>query len=185
MNFLGIELSVKNIPELDPGFIPLHKFNTAFLEGAEKPLGIAVERAGGEIAAVRTFIHGTGDMAEADRYYVSRLVKSMLWLYGGWKVYISGDRGIYEAVKADYAAHGAREFDALFMADVYERPFEVVYCDELPAEYSRPQAVGRHLEGCRIGFDAGGSDRKVSAVIDGESVFSEEVVWYPKSGLPL
>lgn len=180
MNFLGIELSVKNIPELDPGFIPLHKFNTAFLEGAEKPLGIAVERAGGEIAAVRTFIHGTGDMAEADRYYVSRLVKSMLWLYGGWKVYISGDRGIYEAVKADYAAHGAREFDALFMADVYERPFEVVYCDELPAEYSRPQAVGRHLEGCRIGFDAGGSDRKVSAVIDGESVFSEEVVWYPK-----
>ena len=86
MNFLGIELSVKNIPELDPGFIPLHKFNTAFLEGAEKPLGIAVERAGGEIAAVRTFIHGTGDMAEADRYYVSRLVKSMLWLYGGWKV---------------------------------------------------------------------------------------------------
>lgn len=36
------------------------------------------------------------------------------------------------------------------------------------------------MEGCRIGFDAGGSDRKVSAVIDGESVFSEEVVWFPK-----
>ncbi|MEG2429956.1 MAG: ROK family protein, partial [Oscillospiraceae bacterium] len=33
---------------------------------------------------------------------------------------------------------------------------------------------------CRIGFDAGGSDRKVSAVIDGECVYSEEVVWYPK-----
>ena len=32
----------------------------------------------------------------------------------------------------------------------------------------------------RIGFDAGGSDRKVSAVIDGESVYSEEVVWFPK-----
>ena len=36
------------------------------------------------------------------------------------------------------------------------------------------------LEGCRIGFDAGGSDRKVSAVIDGVSVYSEEVVWFPK-----
>ena len=36
------------------------------------------------------------------------------------------------------------------------------------------------MEGCRIGFDAGGSDRKVSAVIDGEPVFSEEVVWFPK-----
>ena len=34
--------------------------------------------------------------------------------------------------------------------------------------------MGGHLDGCRIGFDAGGSDRKVSAVIDGETVFSEE-----------
>ena len=36
------------------------------------------------------------------------------------------------------------------------------------------------MEGCRIGFDAGGSDRKVSAVIDGETVYAEEVVWFPK-----
>ena len=36
------------------------------------------------------------------------------------------------------------------------------------------------MNGCRIGFDAGGSDRKVSAVIDGEAVYSEEVIWYPK-----
>ena len=180
MEFLGIDINVKNIPELDPGFIPLYKFNAAFLEGAKKPLGVAVERAGGEIAVQETFIHGTPELAEADRYYAARLVKSMLWLYGGWKVYISGDRSVYEAVKADYAPGGAREFDADFMANVYERPFEVVFVDGLPAEYSRPQAVGRHLDGCRIGFDAGGSDRKVSAVIDGESGFSEEVVWYPK-----
>lgn len=67
------------------------------------------------------------------------------------------------------------------MAGVYERLFEVVSCAELPAEKSNPQAIGRHLDGCRIGFDAGGSDRKVSAVIDGKSVFSEEVVWFPKT----
>ena len=36
------------------------------------------------------------------------------------------------------------------------------------------------MNGCRIGFDAGGSDRKVSAVIDGKCVYSEEVIWYPK-----
>ena len=41
-------------------------------------------------------------------------------------------------------------------------------------------AIGRHRDGCRIGFDAGGSDRKVSAVVDGETVYSEEVVWFPK-----
>ena len=127
-----------------------------------------------------TFIHGTPEMYEADKYYIDRLVKMLLWMKGGFKVYISGSEAMYEAVKDAYRPGGSREFDADFMANVYERPFEVVLCDAVPAEYSNPQAVGRHMDGCRIGFDAGGSDRKVSAVIDGESVFSEEVVWYPK-----
>jgi len=35
------------------------------------------------------------------------------------------------------------------------------------------------LDGCRIGFDLGGSDRKCAAVIDGKVVFSEEVPWNP------
>ena len=180
MNHLGIEIPVKNLPELDPGFIPLGKFFTAFLRGASQPVSLAVERAGGEVAVYNTFIHGTPEMYEADKYYIDRLVKMLLWMKGGFKVYISGSEAMYEAVKDAYRPGGSREFDADFMANVYERLFEVVLCDAVPAEYSNPQAVGRHMDGCRIGFDAGGSDRKVSAVIDGESVFSEEVVWYPK-----
>ena len=180
MNHLGIEIPVKNLPELDPGFIPLGKFFTAFLRGASRPVSLAVERAGGEVAVYNTFIHGTPEMYEADKYYIDRLVKMLLWMKGGFKVYVSGSEAMYEAVKDAYRPGGSREFDADFMANVYERPFEVVLCDAVPAEYSNPQAVGRHMDGCRIGFDAGGSDRKVSAVIDGESVFSEEVVWYPK-----
>ena len=181
MKHLGIEVPVKNVPELDPGFLPLGKFCTAFLKDAKKPLDIAVERAGGEVAVYKTFIHGTPDMAEADIYYVDRIIKMLLWMKGGFKVYLSGDQAVYEAMKATYCVGGARAFDADFMSNVYEKPFEVVYCDQVPAEKSNPQAVGRHLGGCRIGFDAGGSDRKVSAVIDGEPVFSEEVVWFPKT----
>ena len=180
MKHLGIEVPVKHVPELDPGFLPLGKFCTAFLKDARQPLDIAVERAGGEVAVYKTFIHGTPDMAEADTYYVDRLIKTMLWYMGGFKVYLSGSKAVYEAMKATYCVGGKRSFDAEFMSNVYEKPFEVVYCDAVPAEKSNPQAVGRHLGGCRIGFDAGGSDRKVSAVIDGEPVFSEEVVWYPK-----
>ena len=180
MNYLGIEVPVANTPELDPGFIPLGKFFDAFLKDARRSLSLAVERAGGEVAVYNTFIHGTPDMAEADRYYVDRLVKMLLWMKGGFKVYVSGSEAMYESVRDAYRPGGTREFDADFMSNVYERPFEVVLCDAVPAEYSNPQAVGRHMDGCRIGFDAGGSDRKVSAVIDGESVFSEEVVWYPK-----
>ena len=140
-----------------------------------------MERAGGEVAVYKTFIHGTPEMAEADVYYVDRLIKMLLWMKGGFKVYLSGSKAVYEAMKATYCVGGKRAFDADFMSNVYEKPFEVVYCDAVPAEKSNPQAVGRHLGGCRIGFDAGGSDRKVSAVIDGEPVFSEEVVWFPKT----
>lgn len=50
MNYLGIEASVRNLPELDRDFFPLYKFNHAFLASAQKPVGVAVERSGGEMA---------------------------------------------------------------------------------------------------------------------------------------
>ena len=181
MKHLGIEIPVKNTPVLDSAFIPIGLFNRAFLKTAKKPVSFALERSGGQVAVCHTYIHGTPEMAEADAYYADRLVKSMLWMKGGFRVYVSGDEKIAQNLKTAYSAGGSRVFDAEFMAGVYEKPFEVVLCDHVPEEKGMSQAVGRHLGGCRIGFDAGGSDRKVSAVIDGEPVFSEEVVWFPKT----
>lgn len=181
MNHLSVAFTVKNKPVLDSEFMPIGLFNKAFLKDAKKPVSFAVERANGQMVTVHTFIHGTEEMAAADAYYADRLVKRLLWMQGGFKVYVSGDEGIYHSLKAAYTASGSRAFDADFMAGVYEKPFEVVLCDAVPEEKGASQAVGRHLGGCRIGFDAGGSDRKVSAVIDGEPVFSEEVVWFPKT----
>ena len=179
MERYGISVDVKNVPVLDPEFTPILKFNRAFLKDAAKPVSIAVERADGQIATTHTFIHGTPEMAAADRYYIDRLVKTELWMKGGFKVYVS-DQGIYEYLRGVYCAGGERAFDWEFMADVFEKPFEVVYTEDIPETLDKPVPMGGHLEGCRIGFDAGGSDRKVSAVIDGETVFSEEVVWLPK-----
>ena len=181
MNLLGIEVSVKNVPELDPGFLPLGKFYTAFLQDAKQPLDIAVERSNGQVAVYRTRIHGTPDKAGADRYYVERIIKTMLWLYGGYKVYLNGSEELCGAMRSMYCAGGQQAFDFDYMANVFEHPFEVVRCDRVPQEKGDPKAIGRHLDGCRIGFDAGGSDRKVSAVVNGEPVFSEEVVWFPKT----
>lgn len=181
MEHLGIEIEVRNFPELDQGFIPLYQFNRAFLKDAKQPIGIAVERANGEVAAVETYIHGSDKLHEADCYYIDRLVKTLLWMKGGFRIYVRGDEGIYRHLKEAYAAGGSREFDWDFMAGIFERPFEVIFTDKLPENKDNPKAIGGHLSGCRIGFDAGGSDRKVSAVIDGEAVYSEEVVWYPKT----
>lgn len=181
MKLFDIEFSVKNIPELDHGFMPLLSFMRAYRAGAHKPVGIAVERSGGQIASVNTFIRGTESSAAADCYYIDRLVKFLLWMKGGFRIWVSGDEGIYRYLRDTYAQGGARDFDRGLMSDVYEHAFEVRRCEKIPEERSAPQAIGRHMEGCRIGFDAGGSDRKVSAVIDGVPVYSEEVVWYPKT----
>lgn len=181
MRYLGIECAVKNSPELDPAFLPLLSFQRAFLADAKKPVGIAVERSGGQMAVVHTFIHGSEALREADHYYIERLVKTLLWMKGGFRIYVQGDGELYRYLKDVYRRGGEREFDFDFMANVYEHPFEVVAVDVLPEAKDAPEAIGGHTEGCRIGFDAGGSDRKVSAVIDGESVFDEEVVWFPKT----
>ena len=180
MEFLGVQINIKNSPELDPEFIPLHLFNKAFLAHAKKPVSIAVERAKGEMACYHTFIHGTPEMKAADCFYIDRLVKFILWMKGGFRIYVSGDETIYNYLCDAYRAGGKQDFDWDYMANVFEHPFEVLLVDQVPESKDAPQKIGGHFEGCRIGFDAGGSDRKVSAVIDGETVFSEEVVWFPK-----
>ena len=180
MERYGISVNIDHVPALDPEFTPILKFNEAFLKDAKKPISIAVERADGQMATCHTFIHGTPEMADTDNYYVNRLVKTILWMKGGFKVYVS-DKNVYDYLNSVFCAGGEQEFDWDYFANIFERPFEIVYTDKVPEALDAPKAMGGHLEGCRIGFDAGGSDRKVSAVIDGETVFSEEVVWFPKT----
>jgi predicted NBD/HSP70 family sugar kinase len=82
-----------------------------------------------------------------------------------------------------YSAKGARAFDWRFMGeDVYQKPFTVVGCrpEQVPPERESERSLGRHLDGCRIGFDLGASDLKVSAVVDGKPVFSREIEWQPR-----
>ena len=175
----GISVEIKNIPVLDPEVTPILRFNQAFLKTASKPVSIAVERADGQMATTHTYIHGTPEMAEADRYYIDRLVKTELWMKGGFRIYVN-DKDVCDYLKSVYCKGGAREFDWDYFANVFEHPFEIILTDKVPESMDISKPMGGHLEGCRIGFDAGGSDRKVSAVIDGETVFSEEVVWFPK-----
>ena len=65
---------------------------------------------------------------------------------------------------------------------VYEKEFSVIPCtaEEVPASRETGKLLGRNLDGCRIGFDLGASDRKVSAVVDGNAIYSEEVIWEPR-----
>lgn len=180
MEHFGISASWHHVPELDQAFYPLIQFNRAFLRTATKPISIALERSNKQMATVHTYIHGTSAMAQADHYYVDRLVKTLLWVKGGFRIY-TDDKDICAYLNSVYCNGGSRHFDWDYMAGIYEHPFEVVYTRIVPENQDAPKAMGGHLDGCRIGFDAGGSDRKVSAVVNGETVYSEEVVWFPKT----
>ncbi len=178
----------KKIPPLDKGFKPLSLQNNAFIQalkdsGKSVPVAVSLQRNDGLIFTYRTNVFSDASgCSELNLKYIERLVKTLLWIYGGWKVVIGGPYGIGKYIEKVYSPHGIRAFDSEFMSRIYGRPFtvELTEYDKVPETNDGAKPIGRHLEGCRIGFDAGGSDRKVSAVIDGKVVYSEEVIWQPK-----
>ena len=179
-------MNLKVQAKLDPGFQPLSLVCREMREATKEEgqdLIIAIERNKGYTTTYKTRIFKDCVGRDEENFrFVERMVKALLWVAGGYKIYIAGSKVVGEKIKAAYSYGGTRDFDVKFMERVYETKFEVIICnlEDAPKDKSSASPVGRHLDGCRIGFDAGGSDRKVSAVIDGESVYSEEVVWFPK-----
>lgn len=92
MNYLGITYDVKNLPKLEPEFIPFGPWMDAFLQDATQEVKVAVERNEGKISVWKTCIHGTQELAEADYRYLERYVKFLLWSVGGFRVYLCGRR---------------------------------------------------------------------------------------------
>jgi len=176
------------VPPLHPSFAPASLADREFLAMVDEskrgvPLVIAVERGGGQISVYSTRCFDQGAKhSRLNLPYAERVVKMLLWQRGGWRVMVGGPPGVGEHIKRVYSAKGGRKFDFGFMADVYEHPFtvEVTTADKIPGPQEGTVKLGGHLDGCRIGFDLGASDRKVSAVIDGEAVFTEEVNWDPR-----
>lgn len=183
MEYLGIPYSMAHGPDLDPDFIPFGVWAERYRRGATQPLAIAIEREDHHITLRRTAIYGTPEMAAADYRYVERYVKFLLWSIGGFRIYLCGCSPLAQRLQQDYSDSGPRAFDCDFFFRLYERKLEVLDLPlgACPAPNEAPRSIGGHVNGCRIGFDAGGSDRKVSAVIDGQCVYSEEVVWHPKT----
>ena len=180
-------MKLKVQAKLDPKFAPLSIVCRDMREATKEDgqdINLAVERNNGYTTTYKTRIYKDGTGHDEENFkFVERLVKSLLWVAGGYKVIIAGSAVVGEKIKAAFSHGGLRDFDVKFMERVYEQPFsvETVAYENAPKDKSAAAPIGRHLDGCRIGFDAGGSDRKVSAVIDGESVYSEEVVWFPKT----
>jgi len=178
-----VEVSIK--PELDPEFVPAVLWNRAYLQQADASVevSIALLRPDETCSIFKTAIRPlTEDNEELTLHYLERILKFLLWQRGGCKVLFAGCDGLTEKLAAIYSPGGERAFDhAFFGEQIYLQPLEIHTCSfgEIPAANEASMPLGRHLDGCRIGFDLGGSDRKCAAVIDGEVVFSEEMEWNP------
>lgn len=175
-------------PPLDPDFIPAALWNRAYraivaTDPKERTLIITLERPDAGVSRHQSrVLSADHPAASLSLRYAERLLKFLLWQKGGCTVRIAGAPEIAAHLATVYSAAGARSFDYSFMGEkVYRGTFSIdaVDVDALPDERIMGLPMGRHLDGCRIGFDIGGSDRKVAAVVDGRVVYSEETPWDP------
>ncbi len=171
---------------LDRHFQPPGLFHRDYVAAAKKsgravPFVIALERENGLVSRYETVIDRSAGATTL--FYAERLVKFLLWARGGWKLHLGGPKAIGDAIRKCYQPRGVRRFDRDMMAAAYGRNFQVVVttAEKVPAARETQIAAGGHFKGCRIGFDLGASDYKVSAVVDGAAVFTGEAPWDPKS----
>lgn len=167
-----------------PMAVVLDEFKNSVKNAEKKPFKICIERNGGYNYCYRVDIYASDDIRLKERNYevIERLIKSLLWIVGGYKIYVFGDDYVSSLIYRDYLPNGKRAFDREFMSNVYEQPFEVIVANDDSFFVSKENALtfGGRFDGYRIGFDAGGSDRKVSAVVNGKIIYGEETVWNPK-----
>ncbi len=183
-----LNVAPKLRPSLDPSFVPAALWHRAYAslvaqDPAARPIALVLVRTDGSVFRHDGRVLSAGHPAAAlTLTYAERLVKFLLWMKGGPQVLVAGAPEMAAALAKIYAPGGVRAFDYDFMGEkIFGRQFsvEAVTFEALPAVAETSLPMGRHLEGCRIGFDLGGSDRKAAALIDGQVVFSEEIAWDP------
>jgi predicted NBD/HSP70 family sugar kinase len=175
-------------PSLDPEFVPAALWQRAYRDlvakdPAARPFAMVLSRPDGTVFRHESRVLAADHpAAPLTLIYAERLLKFLLWMKGGSQVLVAGADEITTALARTYSPTGARAFDYEFMGEkVFGRTFSLVASsfEALPKAAETSLPMGRHLEGCRIGFDLGGSDRKAAALIDGEVVFTEEIAWDP------
>lgn len=175
-------------PPLDPDFVPAALWTRAYQalvagDPGARPFSLALVRPDGSVFRYDTRVLSARHPQAAETVvYAERLLKFLLWMKGAPRILVAGADEIAAALAKIYHPTGERAFDFDFMGQkIFGRAFsvEAATIASLPAASEGSLPMGRHLEGCRIGFDLGGSDRKAAALIDGKVVYSEEIAWDP------
>lgn len=186
--FPWANLSLRMKAPLDPDFLPAILWNRAFRQQvAQLPsrvVKVALEREAGSLSSYELPIVDSPakEASEANLFYVERTIKNLLWMRGGWRLYLSGPDEIVRPLSRIYSREGGRAFDVDLMSKAYRQSFEVIIIEPkeaFPSSREKTRLLGGHVDGYRIGFDLGASDWKVAALADGETVYTAEFPWLP------
>lgn len=174
MTWYGITPAPCSVPPLAPDFLPVEAWDRAYRDTADRPVCLALLQ-NGRVERLSLAIRGDG--SEADAHFLRRSVKTLLWQKGG-DTLLCDDAHAAALLARQF---GPGTFDHGFFSGIYPNPLTVVYTKDIPEARGGEVPGGLHSDGCRIGFDAGGTDRKAAAVRDGQTVYTEEVLWQPKT----
>ncbi len=174
-------------PPLDPDFVPASLWNHAYRSLADdfkdgRKVTFTISRPDGQAWKLTTrLLPEKPGFTLQSKLYAERLVKFLLWAWGGNRILVDGAPDILARLKTIYSPKGERAFDYDFMGKTcFGEPMSFEE-GTLPdcSQVNGAENPARKMDGYRIGFDLGGSDRKCAALINGEVVFSEEIKWDP------
>ena len=161
----------------DKDFVSGYEALTTFENKGTIPLTIAIKRGEDICHLYNTKI--TSDIEESF-FYVKKIILTLIWMVGGDEIIIKDNKEIYDYLVSQKDTDIELLNSAKGMETVFKVPFKYSFTTEELKEKELVIPVSGDFKGQRIGLDLGGSDRKVSAVIDGKVVYSEEVLWLPK-----
>ena len=109
--------ALKHVPELDPGFVPASLWNQAFRDncsgGNSREIRIAIFRPDGTgtIHSERILRNEDDESAILNFRLIERVVKFLLWSFGGTKGIFEDAPSLAQALSDHYCEGGKRHFD--------------------------------------------------------------------------
>ncbi|WGK69399.1 hypothetical protein P0082_00650 [Candidatus Haliotispira prima] len=183
---------MKYKPILDPDYLPMIEFERRYQEMARAAgpvrYTLTLVRSPHQVARQEVLLSLATGTEQQSLLYLNRFIKTMLWLYGGYRLYANLPVAWIDRLQKDFSGTGKQKFDVEFIVEgIFDRHLEIIRCEpeHMPAPSIESSEIGRKSGGLRLGFDLGGSDKKIAAIADGKVLFADSIIWdpYPQTDL--
>ena len=108
---MKLKINAKVDPQFQPMALVCREMREATKENGQD-LIIAIERNKGYTSTYKTRIFKDGTGHDEENFaFIERMTKALLWVAGGYRIYIAGSDVVGEKIKAAFSHGGLRDFD--------------------------------------------------------------------------